>query len=201
LIERLLERNHCVHALVRRGSEGKLPAGATPVTGDALDASTFADRVPFGSTYVQLVGVPKPNPSKARQFREIDLASALASVEAARAARVEHFVYVSVAQPAPVMRAYVAARQEVEAAIRESALNATFLRPWYILGPGHYWPYVLLPIYALLERIPATREQALRLGLVTHAQMLNALVQAIDAPPQSMRILNVSDIRRLKLGK
>ena len=195
LVAQLLERGHRVHALARRGSEGKLPAGATPVLGNALVAATFAEQIPSGATCVQLVGVPKPNPSKAREFREIDLASALASVAAARAARAEHFVYVSVAQPAPVMRAYVAARQEAEAAIRASGLNATFLRPWYILGPGHYWPYVLVPIYTLLELIPATRAQALRLGLVTHAQMLTALVRSVEAPAQGTRIVEVPEIR------
>ena len=35
-----------------------------------------------------------------------------------RTIRIRHFIYVSVAQPAPVMRAYTAARAEAEAAIR-----------------------------------------------------------------------------------
>ena len=91
------------------------------------------------STLVQLVGTPKPNPSKARQFREVDLVSARESAAAAAAAAVRHVVYVSVAQPAPVMRAYVEARAEGEAAIRATGIAATFLRPWYVLGPGHRW--------------------------------------------------------------
>ena len=37
LIPRLLERGHAVRALVRPGSERKLPAGSGPVLGDALD--------------------------------------------------------------------------------------------------------------------------------------------------------------------
>ena len=39
-------------------------------------------------------------------------------------------------------------------------------RPWYVLGPGHRWPYLLLPIYKFAELIPKTRKGALRLGLV-----------------------------------
>jgi len=58
-------------------------------------------------------------------------------------------MYVSVAHPAPVMNAYIEPRMEVEAAIRAAGLNATILRPWYVLGPRHRWPYVLLPFYAL----------------------------------------------------
>jgi uncharacterized protein YbjT (DUF2867 family) len=79
--------------------------------------------------------------------------------------------------------------------IRESGLNATILRPWYVLGPGRRWPVILKPIYWLMERIPATRESARRLGLVTIEQMVAALVRSVEHPAQGVRILNVPDIR------
>src|ERR1700759_132311 len=104
LVEKLLGRGHEVRALVRRGSEAKLTAGAEAVGGDPLDESTLAAAVAPSDTFVQLVGVAPPSPAKAREFREIDLVSGRASVSAARTAGVRHFVYVSVAQPAPVMR-------------------------------------------------------------------------------------------------
>jgi hypothetical protein len=71
----------------------------------------------------------------------------------------------------------------------------TILRPWYVLGPGHRWPYLLLPMYWLMERIPATRASALSLGLVTLPQMLNALVAAVERPAQGTRIVDVPAIR------
>jgi uncharacterized protein YbjT (DUF2867 family) len=108
---------------------------------------------------------------------------------------VRHLVYVSVAQPAPVMQAYIAVRQEGERLIREAGLTATILRPWYVLGPGHRWAYLLLPIYKLLERLPATRNGAQRLGLVTHRQMLAALVRAVEHPPDGVRMVSVPEIR------
>jgi len=72
-------------------------------------------------------------------------------------------VYVSVAHPAPVMQAYVAARVEAEALVAATGIPATILRPWYVLGPGHRWPMLLLPLYTLLRLLPATRESAERL--------------------------------------
>jgi uncharacterized protein YbjT (DUF2867 family) len=93
------------------------------------------------------------------------------------------------------MRAYIEVRQAGEAKIRASGIPATILRPWYVLGPGHWWPYVLLPAYALFERIPATREFALRLGMVTLALMVTALVRSIEAGPNGVRVLDVSAIR------
>jgi uncharacterized protein YbjT (DUF2867 family) len=166
------------------------------VIGDALHAASFADRVAPADTFVHLVGVPHPNPSKAQQFLDIDLASAKASVEAARGAGVSHFVFVSVAQPAPVMKAYQAARRAAEDAIAASGLAATILRPWYVLGPGHRWPILLLPGYALLQRIPATRQTARRLGLVTITQMVGALVAAVESPVTGTRIVEVPAIER-----
>jgi uncharacterized protein YbjT (DUF2867 family) len=125
----------------------------------------------------------------------VDLPSIRASIEAALAGAVRHLVYVSVAHPAPVMRAYIAVRQEAERLIRESALPATILRPWYVLGPGHRWPYLLLPIYGLLARLPSTREGARRLGLVTDEQMLVALIRAAEEPTTGVRMIGVPEIR------
>ncbi|MBV9960421.1 MAG: NAD(P)H-binding protein, partial [Acidobacteria bacterium] len=83
LIPELLRRGHEVRALVREGSEAKLPDGCTAVVGNALDKETFAAQVAPSEVFVQLVGVPRPSPAKARQFREIDLVSVRASVPAA----------------------------------------------------------------------------------------------------------------------
>ena len=197
LIGALLERGYVVTALVRAASAHKLPRGAGAVIGDALEASTFANAIPPNATFVHLVGTPHPNPAKAAEFQRVDLASIKAAVLAARQAGVRHFVYVSVAHPAPVMREYIAVRQQGESLVRASGIAATILTPWYVLGPGHRWPYVLLPVYAILRRLPATRQGAERLGLLTRSTMIAALVRAIEAPPTGgVRILEVPDIRR-----
>jgi uncharacterized protein YbjT (DUF2867 family) len=199
LVPRLLARRHPVKALVRKGSEGRLPAGAEIVVGDALDASTFAATVPAGATFVHLVGVARPGPAKAKEFRTIDLASLKASLSAAKSAGAAHFVYLSVAQPAPVMKAYQEVRAEGEALLRASGMDATFLRPWYVLGPGHRWPSLLLPFYALAGLLPATRDAARRMGLVTLEQMTAALVRGVENQPKGVRIVTAPEIQRAAL--
>jgi uncharacterized protein YbjT (DUF2867 family) len=196
LVDALLVRGHAVVVLTRPESERKVPAAASTVLGTALDAASFADAIPRDATVVHLVGTPHPSPAKAAEFERVDLVSIRATVAAAVQARARHFVYVSVAQPAPVMRAYVAVRREGEALVATSGIAATILRPWYVLGPGHRWPYVLVPAYAVLRRLPATRAGAERLGLVTHEQMVAALVRVVEAPPDAgVRILEVPEIR------
>jgi uncharacterized protein YbjT (DUF2867 family) len=196
LIRTLLERGYAVRALVRKGSARKLPPGSEPIPGDALNAHSYRHQIQPSLTFVQLVGVSRPNPAKTAQFRAIDRVAALAAIEAARGAGVEHFVYLSVAQPAPVMKSYLAVRAECEAALARSGMKATILRPWYVLGPDHRWPYTLLPLYWLLERLPQTRASASRLGLVTLDQMTRTLVWAVENPAPRLRIIEVPEIRR-----
>lgn len=191
LVQQLVARGHHVRALVRAGSEKKLPASCEPVTGNAVDPVTYASRVTPSSTFVQSVGVSHPSPAKAAEFQVIDRASSLGAIRAARDAGIQHFVYLSVAQPAPVMKSYIAVRAECEQALLSSGMNITILRPWYVLGPGHRWPYALLPMYWLCERIPSTREGARRLGLVTLDQMVRTLVSAVENPVLA-RVLSTS---------
>jgi uncharacterized protein YbjT (DUF2867 family) len=145
--------------------------------------------------FIQLVGVAHPSPAKAKEFVAIDQRSGIEAIWAAKRAGVGHFIYVSVAHPAPAMRAYIAARSACEAEIEASGINATILRPWYVLGPGHRWPYALIPFYWLAERIPSTREGARRLGLVTVEQMLRVLAGAAEHPTSGVRIIEVPAIR------
>ena len=197
LIEKLLARGYPVHALARRGSEARLPQGARVAVGDALDAESFAAAIPARASIVHLVGTPHPNPSKAGEFVRVDLGSIRATARAATSAKASHIVYVSVAHPAPVMRAYIAARVEGEALIVATGIAATILRPWYVLGPGHRWPIVLAPLYALLRIIPTTRESAQRLGLVTREQVIASLVRAVANPPRSgIRIVELPEMKR-----
>lgn len=201
LVTTLVARGHSIRALVRPASANRLPDKIAAVIGNALDEASFASALSAGDTLVHLVGTPHPSPSKAAEFERVDLASIRASVAAARRASIAHLVYVSVAHPAPAMHAYVAARVAGEVSIADAKLTATILRPWYVIGPGHWWPLALVPFYALGELLPPTREAARRLGLVSIAQMVRALVQAVESPPPpgTRRIVDVPAIRRAQL--
>src|ERR1051326_5342820 len=157
LIPELLGRGHTVRALVRNGSDAKLPEGAAIVRGNALDGATFASQVAPSDTFVQLVGV---------------------------------------AHPSPVMRDYVAVRAEGERLVRESGIAATFIRPWYVLGPGHRWPYFILPLYWLLGLNPKSRDTARRLYPVKLRSVVRAIADAVDRPPDGVRIIEAPAMRR-----
>jgi uncharacterized protein YbjT (DUF2867 family) len=195
LIPALLSRGHAVRALARPASVQRIPAGAHVVAGDALDPESFAHAVAPADTLVHLVGTPHPGPGRNPAFRTVDLHSVDAALDAAAASGIRHFVYVSVAQPAPVMWNYIAVRQVAESRIRESGICASILRPWYVTGPGRRWPLAIAPLYPLFEMLPATRNAARRLAFVPLSQMVCALVGAIEQEPQELRVIDVPAIR------
>jgi uncharacterized protein YbjT (DUF2867 family) len=195
LIRSLIERGHQVRALARPGSEKKLPPGCEAVVGNAIEAGSYAGRIFPSTTFVQLTGVSHPSPAKAAEFLNVDRTAGLGAIKAAQQAGVQHFIYLSVAQPAPVMKSYIAVRVECEAALQQSGMNVTIVRPWYVLGRGHRWPYVLLPMYWICERISSTRAAALRLGLVTLDQMTRTLCSAVENPSIGACFIDVPQIR------
>jgi uncharacterized protein YbjT (DUF2867 family) len=200
LIPLLQEKGYTITALVRKGSENKLPPDCEVVIANPFEAASFMKDIPADSTFVQLLGVPHPGPKKKEQFRTIDLASVKASAVAALQAGVKHFVYVSVAQtPTSIMKDYQQCRAEGETIIRATSINATFIRPWYVIGPGHYWPLLFQPVFKILEWIPSTSAKAKALRIVYLKQMLNVLVYAVEhAPATGIDIFEISNIRQME---
>ena len=195
LAAELLRRGHTVCALVRPGSEVRVSQGCELVLGDALRAESYAANVAPSDTFVHLIGVAHPSPRKAEEFRKIDLVSCREAVKAAKQAGIRHFVYLSVARPAPMMKEYQSVRAEGEHMVTESGIPATFVRPWYVLGPGRSWPVLLKPLYALARAYPPTREGAIRLDLVTLEQMSQTLASAVENPPEIVQVFEPSQIK------
>ena len=185
LIKSLLaEGNYNIRALVRKGSELKIPPGCGLVFGDALSSFSYQGKILPGSVFIHLVGVAHPSPSKKDKFTKIDLVSVQEAAKAAVVAKASHFIYISVSQyPSSIMKAYQLVRAEGELILTRTGIRCSFIRPWYVLGPGHWWPIVLIPFYGLFSLFPLTREKVNQQGLVTISQMIRMLVFAIKNPP------------------
>ena len=201
LIPLLVARGHRVRVLARAQSLSRVPDGAAGIVGDALDGASIAAALRPGDTVIHLVGTPHPSPSKADQFVKIDLVSIRETVNAAKQIDIAHLVYVSVAQPAPTMQDYIFVRMAGEKLIREAGLTASILRPWYVLGPGHWWPKLIRPLYKLADLFPSLRPMVERLGLLNIEQMVAAMAHAVENPPASgeRRIYDVPAIRRARV--
>jgi len=200
LIKILLDEGVQVTALVREQSVNKLPGGYIPVIADPFNPASYAKSIPPNSIFIHLLGVSHPGPKKKLLFYSVDLASLKASVQAAKQANVKRFVYMSVAQyPSRIMADYQEARSQGEQEIIASGIPSTFIRPWYVVGPGHYWPLVFNPVFKLLEVIPKTSVQAKSLALVSLRQMLLTLKNTVLNLPEGVHnIVEVRDIKNVK---
>jgi uncharacterized protein YbjT (DUF2867 family) len=199
LVRRLVSEGHEVYALARKGSEHKLHPDCTIMTGNALDAETYKYYIPTGCTFIHLIGVAHPSPKKKEQFQSIDLVSIQQAIEAAKYAGAVHFIYLSVAQhPTRIMADYQEVRRQGEELLKLSNLSVTFIRPWYVLGPGHWWPVLIKPVYWLMKLLPSTRGTAAKLDTVTIRQMINTLAEAVSRPSEQLKVYEVKDIKRNK---
>ena len=199
LIKALLRENDfLIKALIRKGSEHKLPAGCTVIVGDALDASSYQNNIAPATIFVHLIGVPHPSPARKEQFKNIDLVSVEQAAKAATVAGTRHFIYLSVAMhPAKIMKDFQEVRARGEALLSQQPFISSFIRPWYVLGPGHWWPLLLKPVYWILKLIPLTRTTAKNLDTVTIDQMIKALVNCIKDPPSQNNIVDVQAMKKL----
>jgi hypothetical protein len=84
-----------------------------------------------------------------------------------------------------------------EALLLQQNFASTFVRPWYVLGPGHWWPVLLKPVYFILKLFPSTRNTAKNLDTVTINQIIKALVNCIKNQPKQNNIIDVQAMRRM----
>lgn len=196
LIRSLLKNGIEVTALTRNISVSKIQSGCNVIYGNALDGNSYSGSIAPCETFIHLIGTHHPGPGKKEEFKKIDLVSIEEAVKAAVEAGVKHFVYLSVAHPAPVMKDFIEVRIKGEKLLMESGMNVSIIRPWYVLGPGHYWPCFILPLYKIFEINPFTRDSALRLGLVKLYQIIDCITFAVKNPPEGINIFNVQDIKK-----
>ena len=79
-------------------------------------------------------------------------------------------------------------------------MRATFIRPWYVLGPGHRWPYAILPLYWIGSLVPGSRDTSRRLYPVKLRDVIRTLADAVSIPPDRVRIIEAPEMR-LSLGR
>ena len=117
-------------------------------------------------------------------------------VEAAQTAGVGHFVYMSVAHPASIMRDYIAVRSESEDRLRarpsrDDHTTLVYPRPWSLVAGDPSTgesPGGMVPFDEGVHPTPRVRHDpadAQRVGV------------AVEHPAETVRVIEVPEIRRL----
>lgn len=142
IVSRLRAHEHAVRALTRTSSSksSALDAlGVERVTGDLKDRASLESACRGQETVVSTASATVHH-SRGNSIRAVDRDGQLALMEAARAAGVRRFVYVSVSPNLQPTCALVRHKREVEAAVRASGME------WVILQPAAFMEIWLSPL-------------------------------------------------------
>jgi nucleoside-diphosphate-sugar epimerase len=149
--DELLQRDHEVHALVRR--EGSQPPGTAALAGDLTDAGSLRSAVesvaPECVVHLAAEIASQRDPAKVERVNVDGTRSLIAACEAAGVGRIvfSSTVVTGDAKGAvldeetelPVETAYGRSKQEGERLLRESTLEEVIIRPSHVYGPGGWF--------------------------------------------------------------
>jgi NADH dehydrogenase len=162
VVRALVERGHCVRALVRDPARARvLPtAGVTRVLGDVLDPAAMRDLCDGAATMVHLIGIRAERPGGVT-FQRMHIGATRAALDAASAGGLRRFIHMSALGTRPDARsAYHRTKFAAEQMVRASDLDWTIFRPSIIHGPegefmqlakgwvtGRKPPFLFLPYF------------------------------------------------------
>jgi uncharacterized protein YbjT (DUF2867 family) len=156
----LLRRNESVAVLGRDAEkiQSRFGGGVEARIGDVRDPSTLPDAmsgVDVVINAVQFPGSPIENRRKGWTFEEVDLKGTRNQVDAAKAAGVRRFVYISgVGASKTADKHWFRYKWEAEKYLQDSGLEWVVVRPTWIFGPGDVSLNRFLGLGKMLPVIP-----------------------------------------------
>lgn len=182
ICRRLLAEGRAVRALVRRTSDPAVVTsldvmGAEIVEGDLRDRPSL-DRACGGTTTVITSASTTRSRQEGESIESTDQRGQLDLVDAARAAWVRHYVYVSYSGAVGVDDPLTVAKRGVERAVRESGITYTILRPTFFME----WLSPALGFDAANGRVTIYGSGENRISWISLADVAEFAVRSIDAP-------------------
>ena len=133
LVDLALDRGMVVDALTRRGQPRR--DGVSWIRGDLDDRDALDEMMLGAEVAIHVAGVVNsPDPA---EFVTANVSGTLAVLEAARAAGVPRFIYVSsLSAREPELSRYGMSKARAEMLVKASGLDWTIVRPPWVYGPG-----------------------------------------------------------------
>ncbi|CAN5443260.1 hypothetical protein BH10BAC6_BH10BAC6_09850 [soil metagenome] len=86
-------------------------------------------------------------------------------------------------------------RALVAALVARGMHVTSIMRPYFVLGPGRRWPYIVMPLHWIGRFIPGLAPLARTMVFNTREQVVHAIVRAIEQQHDS---IDVWDATRIK---
>lgn len=183
VVRQLSAAEHHVVALVRHGSEEKLPRVATVEThvGDVTDPESFHDGLRGCDAVIHLVGIIRAFPDRGVTFERLHVEATQNVLNAAAAAGVKRFLHMSANGARPDSEIdYQRTKWEAEEAVRRPGLDWTIFRPTLIFGAGGDFMETLADLVRRLPIVPVFGDGQYRIQPVAVEQVAETYVKALD---------------------
>ncbi|MGK7346638.1 MAG: complex I NDUFA9 subunit family protein [Candidatus Nitrospinota bacterium M3_3B_026] len=193
----LRKSGHSISALVRPGSEGKLPfmEGLEIVHGDAEDPAPWKDRLKGVDAVIHLVGIIREFPKRGVTFEKAHYEATMSVLEAASAAGARRFIHMSAngaADDGPT--AYQETKRRAERLVEASGLSWTIFRPSVIFGdPMGKMDFVtqLASVIAKAPVVPVFGNGEYRLQPIHAGDVASCFVKALVNPAAEGQIFHL----------
>lgn len=143
-----------LHVRDRARGAAVLGEGHRFVEGSLDDAPALTTALTGMDAVVQLIGTVRAKFDEKTSYESVDYGTTVALVDAARRARVPHFVLLSSIGAGTGLGAYLAWKKRTESVVVNSGIPCTILRPSYLAGDD-----------VMTDRAPATALSALLGGM------------------------------------
>ncbi len=184
LLRILKSSGHQAVALVRAGSEAKVPPGVEIVSGDVLeDSAVLALKMAGCQAVIHLVGIIREFPRKGITFERLHPQATRNIVAAAKEAGIKRYLHMASLGTRPgATSAYHQSKWAAEEIVRDSGLDWTIFRPSVIFGPEDSFVNLLADLIRKSPFLPVIGDGNYRLQPVAVEVVAQAFVKALNLP-------------------
>lgn len=194
VVRLLAGTGHHVVALVRSGSEGKLPKipHVSVHIGDVTEPDSLLRGMQGCDVVIHLVGIIREYPERGVTFERLHVDATRHVLDAAAAQGVRRYLHMSAnGVRAGAVTGYHRTKWLAEEAVRASQLDWTIVRPSLIFGPGSEFVNMLTAMVRKLPLVPVIGDGCYRLQPVAVGQVAQTYLKAPAMPETLHRIFHL----------
>ncbi len=185
ILKQLLQAGHAARALVREGSESKLPEldKVETHTGDITDVASLVGALDGCDAVIHLVGIIREFPGRGITFKKMHVTATENILGACDEQGVRRFLHMSSnGTRERGNTAYHRTKWQAEELVRASGLDWTIFRPSLIFGRGSEFVKMLTELIRRVPVVPVIGDGQYRMQPVSVAQVAESFVRALAMP-------------------
>jgi uncharacterized protein YbjT (DUF2867 family) len=196
VVARLVDGGHEVRVVARGQRRADLPAAVEVAQGSVVSGEGVPEAMAGADKVVHLVAIIRE--SEDQTFEAVIRRGTERVVEAAKAAGVKKFVYVSAigARDDPTYP-YLEAKWQAERAVERSGLNYTTLRPSIVFGEGDEFINALASLVRRNPLVPVAGDGKSRFQPLWVEDLVTCIVGCLDEDAHSGEVLEVGGPEQL----